>query len=186
MPPKKTKKDYAPHQPPERAPRCQTPGCKEPGAYKAPKSRKELHEYQWHCLDHIREYNQKWDFFKDMDSDAIEFFIRDAVTGHRPTWSREARMRRQYDALHDALYEFLYIGAEKRPKSAPPPDVQLRKSLAALDLDYPYTQRQLKTRYRELARKYHPDVNKGDKAAEEKFKQVAVAYLVLAEHVKNG
>ena len=46
---------------------------------------------------------------------------------------------------------------------------------------------QIKTAYRKLAVKYHPDKNKGDKAAEEKFKEASEAYHVLsnAERKQN-
>jgi DnaJ-class molecular chaperone len=40
--------------------------------------------------------------------------------------------------------------------------------------------------YRKLAKKYHPDLNPGDKAAEEKFKQVATAYDILGDEEKRG
>ena len=41
------------------------------------------------------------------------------------------------------------------------------------------TQEEIKKGYRRMAMKYHPDRNKGDKHAEEKFKQVGEAYEVL-------
>jgi molecular chaperone DnaJ len=43
------------------------------------------------------------------------------------------------------------------------------------------TEAEIKSAYRKLARKYHPDVNKNDKEAEEKFKQATEAYKVLSD-----
>jgi len=43
----------------------------------------------------------------------------------------------------------------------------------------------IKKSYRRLARKYHPDVNPGDKAAEEKFKQIQEAYDILSDPKKR-
>ncbi len=43
----------------------------------------------------------------------------------------------------------------------------------------------IKTAYRKLARKYHPDVNPDDKAAEEKFKEISEAYDILSDPAKK-
>jgi molecular chaperone DnaJ len=48
------------------------------------------------------------------------------------------------------------------------------------------TEKDLKTAYRKLARKYHPDVNPGDKSAEEKFKEVSAAFAVLSDPDKRA
>lgn len=47
------------------------------------------------------------------------------------------------------------------------------------------SQKEIKTAYRNLARKFHPDANKGDKGAEEKFKEIAEAYEVLKDPDKR-
>ena len=47
------------------------------------------------------------------------------------------------------------------------------------------TEKEIKAAYRKLARKYHPDVNPGDKAAEAKFKEINNAYEVLSDKDKR-
>jgi molecular chaperone DnaJ len=47
-------------------------------------------------------------------------------------------------------------------------------------------EKEVKRAYRRLARKYHPDVNKGEKKAEERFKQVAEAFAVLSDKDKRA
>lgn len=48
------------------------------------------------------------------------------------------------------------------------------------------TEQEIKSAYRRLALKYHPDRNPGDKEAEEKFKEAAEAYAVLADPEKRA
>src|SRR6266446_561750 len=45
---------------------------------------------------------------------------------------------------------------------------------------------EIKKAYRQLAMKHHPDRNPGDKASEEKFKEAAEAYAVLADQEKRA
>ncbi len=47
------------------------------------------------------------------------------------------------------------------------------------------SQEEIKKAFRNLARKYHPDVNKGDKNAEEKFKEINEAHEVLSDPAKR-
>lgn len=55
-----------------------------------------------------------------------------------------------------------------------------------LGVDRSAAEKEIKQAYRRLARKYHPDVNPGDKASEEKFKEVSEAYEVLSDKDKRA
>lgn len=48
------------------------------------------------------------------------------------------------------------------------------------------SEKEIKTAYRRLARKYHPDLNKSDPQAEERFKEVAEAFAVLSDADKRA
>ena len=56
---------------------------------------------------------------------------------------------------------------------------------ATLEVSRSASKDEIKRQYRKLARKYHPDVNPGDKDAEEKFKQISGAYEVLSDDEKR-
>jgi len=54
-----------------------------------------------------------------------------------------------------------------------------------LGVDKTASQEEIKKAYRKLAKKYHPDVNKGNKEAAEKFKEINEAYEVLGDEEKR-
>jgi len=55
-----------------------------------------------------------------------------------------------------------------------------------LGVDKTASQEEIKKAYRKLAKKYHPDVNKGNKEAAEKFKEINEAYEVLGDEEIGG
>ena len=66
------------------------------------------------------------------------------------------------------------------------PTVAKQDYYAVLGVDKTASEREIKTAYRKLAKKHHPDLNKDDtKAAEEKFKEISEAYEVLADEDKR-
>src|ERR1700761_8560618 len=69
---------------------CEWAGCKNKGGHRAPKGRDNSREYWNFCLDHVREYNQSYNFFQGMNPDDVARYQKDALTGHRPTWKMGA------------------------------------------------------------------------------------------------
>jgi len=55
----------------------------------------------------------------------------------------------------------------------------LREALGVLNLTWPVSMDDVKTRYKELAKRHHPDANGGDKASEEILKSATLAYAAL-------
>ena len=46
---------------------CEAPGCRLEGEYRAPFARDRLDQHRWFCLEHVRDYNKKWDYFAGLD-----------------------------------------------------------------------------------------------------------------------
>src|SRR5215468_1460361 len=63
--------------------------------------------------------------------------------------------------------------------------VKFRDYYEVLGLSNTASEDEIKKSYRALARKFHPDVNPGDKSAEAKFKEVQEAYDVLSDQEKR-
>ena len=63
--------------------------------------------------------------------------------------------------------------------------MQYKDYYKILGVDKSTEAKKIKKAYRELARKYHPDTNPGDKTSEEKFKEVSEAYEVLSDPEKR-
>jgi hypothetical protein len=160
---------------------CDMPGCNAPGEYRAPKSRYTLHDYWWYCLEHVRSYNASWDFYKGMSPGEIEAHLRADTAWQRPSWplGRLGSVRINEELLRDPLGGFSRPEAGKQEHLGVEPPSEMREPLATLGLGWPVTMDALKTRYKELAKRHHPDANNGDRAAEERLKTINVAYAAL-------
>lgn len=64
--------------------------------------------------------------------------------------------------------------------------MEFKDYYAILGVDRNATEEEIKKVYRKLAKQYHPDAHPGDKAAEEKFKEISEAYEVLGDKQKRA
>jgi hypothetical protein len=161
---------------------CSWAGCMQPGDFRAPRSRSNLREYQWFCEEHIKEFNKQWNYFEGMSTEQIYEFQREATTGHRPTWRIDERAGNASAKLEEAFGRMFGDATGVYRADAKPIGARERDALAVLDLEHPSDKSRIKSQYRELVKKYHPDVNRGQAAAEETFKKVTRAYHHLMAH----
>lgn len=161
------------------------PGCTAVAEYRAPRSRDNLQEYYWFCLEHVREYNRAWNYCRGMDETQIEREIRDDTVWRRPTWplgSKAAAAQRRFESEWRAHgFNFGYSDEKSDDRHADDDEMGTpeQKALRRMELVPPVSLTQLKTRYKELVKQYHPDANGGDKAAEERLKDINDAYTTL-------
>lgn len=177
---------------------CDIPGCEGAGEFRAPKGRDRLREYFWFCLDHVRAYNQTWDYFSGMSEAEIERHIRTDTTWQRPTWplagpngrvaGLDSRLRAAMNAFHGTYAEHDGNGyqRQRQTEDADPERARWKRlskdaenALAVMELEPPISLSTLKARYKKLVKRHHPDANGGDKQAEERLKTIIQAYVTL-------
>ncbi|MEQ8653004.1 MAG: J domain-containing protein [Kiloniellales bacterium] len=150
---------------------CMHPGCMESGDYRAPLSRNHLDRYIWFCLEHVRAYNARWDYFKGMSSAQIEAHMRADQTWQRPSWPLGGGM-----GIHDPLG---LLGKDQLNEPPAKPLSAEEAALAILELPPMSPFPEVKARYKSLVKQLHPDANGGDRQAEERLKEVNRAYSTL-------
>jgi hypothetical protein len=170
---------------------CAHPGCREAGEYRAPTGRGAGFDgpgrWRWLCLDHIRAFNAGYNYFDGMSADEIE-------AAHNPYggWDRETRAFANLGGDRpprwaDFADPLDAIGARfRRAAAAEGPrrdgrelSDEDRRSLRTLGLGTDTDRRQLRERYAELVRRYHPDRNGGDRSHEKALQAVIEAYTQL-------
>ncbi|MBX3560503.1 MAG: J domain-containing protein [Sphingomonas sp.] len=172
-----------------RAKHCAHPGCDAPGEFRAPGAVRPGFdgpgEWRWLCLDHVREFNSGYNWFDGMTPDEIadaqnpyggwDRETRAFVTGgadRPPRWADFA------DPLDAIGARFQAMQPRERKDGRPLSDGD-RKHLRTLGLEMDADRMDLRRRYSELVRRYHPDRNGGDRTHEKALQQTIEAYTAL-------
>jgi hypothetical protein len=179
---------------------CQKEGCTKPGVHKAPMGRGNEGRFWSFCLEHVREYNATYNYFNGMNDSAVAAYHKDAMTGHRPTWSMSVNKsgRKNQDSPRQTTTtegaEWSYkdplglfdAGAVPqrgtRKKPAAPRRVLSPRTRVALDtlgLDDNAPAPIIKAKYKELVKRFHPDANGGDRSFEARLQDILKAYDAL-------
>jgi DnaJ-class molecular chaperone with C-terminal Zn finger domain len=178
------------------APACQWDGCDKPGVHRAPVGRNAEGQFFLFCFEHVKEYNKGYNYFSGLSDGEIARYQKEAITGHRPTWTMGVNKASKQAPLHSTLrsgaggtnsrirdpFGFVAQGHGSRPR----PQARKLKTLEAkafdtLDLTASATSDEIKSRYKQLVKKHHPDANGGDRGSEERFRAVIQAYQLLKQ-----
>ena len=196
----KPNKGNAKQQVRETAITCEWPDCTNKGSHRAPKGRTQDNQY-WHfCLNHVREYNQSYNFFSGMNAEAVARYQKDAMTGHRPTWKMGANGGKKgteadIDMASDPLNMFAEINGRtnwrKGPEAQPKAETRKvmnaeRKALQVMGLGPSATLADVKTKYKALVKQHHPDANGGDRSTEDRLIEIIKAYNYLKTVVREA
>jgi hypothetical protein len=177
---------------------CDYPDCLKAATARAPKSRERLNDFYEFCQAHAAEYNKSWNFYAGMNEAQVRAAKEnEAMTGGRPTWEMKAgKNSREAAAFASKMGtanntgagswqdSFGLFGRRVREQAVREEEgLRIgkleRQALADLDLDLRTDKPGIKARYHELLKRFHPDLNQGDRGAEAKLQRVIKAYKTL-------
>jgi hypothetical protein len=168
---------------------CDAPGCGEAGEFRAPGERGSSFDgpgdWRWLCLDHVREFNSRYDWFAGMSGEEI-LAAQHPLAG----WEREVRafagacidQPPRWADFADPLEAIAARAKMRRPVARADGRVlstEERRAFEVMGLAHDVGRVTLRRRYAELVRKYHPDRNGGDRSFEARLGQVVEAYQLL-------
>ena len=164
---------------------CSHKGCDLEGEFPAPKRRGKGRYF--FCKRHVTEYNKSFNFFEGMTEAEIKTFNERERQGHKKTWkfgSGPMRADRMKNVRDPKTWEgrgvFDMDEADAGTSAVPRGRTRLViKSLGELDLPADATKEQIRKRYGEYVRRFHPDSNQGDRSSEEKLARVIRAGKTL-------
>ncbi|MBR5154610.1 MAG: DnaJ domain-containing protein [Alphaproteobacteria bacterium] len=159
---------------------CDHPGCNKKGEYKAPRD-KTLKTHYWFCLEHVQEYNKKWNYYQDnQEPEEESVFQKRTRFG-----SFHSKIKYKFGCDLNEELEFLrsfsdYKNAEHEVRFSTDDKRNLNELNISMD---DFNIENLKKQYKKLAKTCHPDLHPEDKDAEEKFKRLTQAYKKLLDRL---
>ena len=161
---------------------CDWNNCNEIGEYKAPVEKDNSRKFRMLCLEHVKEFNKNWNYFSGMTDNEVLDFLKSDMTWHKPT---------QGFSSSDNFFKVLWNNALKESfdnskfKSHFEADKRLKfdnndiKAFAILGVNVGLKWDKIQEKFKKLVKKFHPDINAGDKKFEEKLKVITLAYTQL-------
>ena len=161
---------------------CDWNNCSEIGEYKAPVEKDNSKTFRLLCLTHVKEFNKNWNYFSGMSEGQICDFIKSDMTWHKPTQSFSSS---------DNFFKILWNNALKNEMDKSKFNGQFDymkqfkfnhndvKAFSILGLSVGLKWEKIQKKFKKLVKKFHPDMNLGNKKYEDKLKVITLAYTQL-------
>tara|TARA_B100000902_G_scaffold218092_1_gene207258 strand:- start:580 stop:1107 length:528 start_codon:yes stop_codon:yes gene_type:complete len=167
---------------------CDWNNCFELGEYKAPIEKDNSKNYRLLCLKHVKEFNKNWNYFSGMNDEEVINFLKSDMTWHKSTQAFSSSDNFFKVLWNNALKESLdnskfksHFEADKTLKF----DSNDIKAFAILGVTVGLKWDKIQQKFKKLVKKFHPDINSGDKKYEEKLKVITLAYTQLKNTYRN-
>ena len=166
---------------------CEWNNCNEEGLYRAPKEKDNSKEYRLLCLKHVKEFNKNWNYFSGMNDSQIYNFIKSDLTWHKPTQSFTSSDNFFKILWSNALNANIFINGKEMAQG----DNRLNfdqndiKAFNILGLGVGLKWEKVQEKFKKLVKKFHPDMNAGNKKFEDKLKIITLAYTQLKNTYKD-
>ena len=161
---------------------CDWNNCFEIGEYRAPIEKDNSKNFRLLCLKHVKEFNKNWNYFSGMNDEEVINFLKSDITWHKPT---------QGFSSSDNFFKVLWNNVlnegfdDLKFKKHLNNDRNLKfnnndiKAFAVLGISVGLKWDKIQQKFKKLVKKFHPDINSGDKNYEEKLKVITLAYTQL-------
>ena len=161
---------------------CAWENCFEIGEYRAPTEKDNSKKYKLLCLVHIKEFNKNWNYFSDMTESEIFDFLKSDMTWHKPTQSFSSSDNffkiLWNNALKDDVKSANFINKQNNLKKFKFNNNDI-KAFSVLGISVGLKWNKVQEKFKKLVKKFHPDMNAGNKKYEDKLKVITLAYTQL-------
>ena len=167
---------------------CDWNNCSEIGEYKAPIEKDNSKKYRMLCLVHVKEFNKNWNYFKGMDDEQVFDFLKSDITWHKPTQSFSSSDNFFKVLWNNTLkdeFDKTKLRGEYNHMNQFKFDANDIKAFSILGASVGQKWEQIQDQFKTLVKKFHPDINLGNKEYEEKLKLITLAYTQLKNTYKE-
>jgi hypothetical protein len=179
---------------------CEVAGCKNEAKYRAPKSPKDVDNFFWFCLTHVKQYNNRWNYFQNHSEEEFDKELKlSKIWGRvtKPFGSKGNESKPHSDGNSrlrfgmDDPYGFFQGVDDSSKQSNTRSDknkkrlnLSEKKALGILGALDTMAKSEIRKLYKILIKDLHPDMNDGKRDDEERMAEVVWAWEQINKSIR--